>query len=85
LAYRTTPIIQRSNNLAIFNQGGFTKGEPTSSLLYIYIAVVHPWTIFQLQVAPLVLKLGIHQGQARRKRVNRREDEGKEWEGRKPV
>jgi hypothetical protein len=32
---------------------------------------------FQLQVAPLVLKFGIHQGQAGRKGVRRGEEEGK--------
>jgi hypothetical protein len=33
--------------------------------------------LFQLQVAPLVLKFGIHQEQAGRKGVSRREEEGK--------
>jgi hypothetical protein len=33
--------------------------------------------LFRLQVAPLVLKFGIHQGQAGRKGVSRREEEGK--------
>jgi hypothetical protein len=33
--------------------------------------------LFQLQVAPLVLNIGIHQGQTGRKGVSRREEEGK--------
>jgi hypothetical protein len=32
-----------------FTQGGFTKGERTSSLLYMYIAVVHTWSFFSDQ------------------------------------
>jgi hypothetical protein len=59
-----------------YAQGGFTKGERTSSLLYRYIAIVHPMAIFQRSVAPPVLKFGIHQGQTRRKGVRRGEEEG---------
>jgi hypothetical protein len=33
--------------------------------------------LFQIQVAPLVLKFGIHQGQTGRKGVSRIEEEGK--------
>jgi hypothetical protein len=65
----------------IYLQGGFKKGERTSSLLYILytIAVVQCTSIelFQRSVVPLVLKFDIHQEQAGRKGVRRGEKEGK--------
>jgi hypothetical protein len=57
------------------HQGGFTTGERTSSLPYIYSRCTY-MELFQWSVAPLVLKFGIHQGQVERKGVRRGEEEG---------
>jgi hypothetical protein len=51
------------------------KKECGRSLCYIYSRCTS-MELFQLQVAPLVLKFGIHQGQTGRKGVSRREEEG---------
>jgi hypothetical protein len=37
--------------------------ESGRRLSYIYISIVHAWRFFQQLVAPLVLKIGIQQGE----------------------
>jgi hypothetical protein len=63
-------------------QGGFTKGERTSSLLYIYSRCTCK-ELFQRSVAPLVVKFGIWTG------IEKGNEEGRvrgnECGGREPV
>jgi hypothetical protein len=53
--------------------------ESGRRLCYIYSRCTICMELFQRLVAPLVLKIGIHQGQARRKGVRGGEEEG--WSG----
>jgi hypothetical protein len=77
LYYSGRPLITGKNRFLAFLPAfpAFPQ-ERTLSLLYIE-PLYTSLELFQLKVAPLVLEIGIHQGQTGRKGVSRREEDGK--------